>query len=166
MRHCSLWLFKWIKIYIFTELWPVWALTHTWNPRMSLECFWCRFGWKWEQGFNNSKLHLGTHWFETKLPFKWTLYLSAIKIAQPTNLSVRGKQRKCIGSFEIKSPAADPWEVLMASRWSCVQFPLARCLGLSSRIVLYVEWGTMEIALGLTKGLPLKSENSSQRCGL
>lgn len=67
---------------------------------------------------------------------------------------MKEKQRKCIGSFEIKSLAADPWEVLIASRWSLVQFPLARCLGLSRRIVLYVEWGTMEIASGLTKDLP------------
>lgn len=67
---------------------------------------------------------------------------------------MKRKQRKCIGSFEIKSLAADPWEVLIASRWSLVQFPLARCLGLSRRIVLYVEWGTMEIASGLTKDLP------------
>lgn len=67
---------------------------------------------------------------------------------------MKGKQRKCIGSFEIKSLAADPWEVLIASRWSLVPFPLARCLGLSRRIVLYVEWGTMEIASRLTKDLP------------
>lgn len=84
---------------------------------------------------------MGTRWFEIKLPFRWTLYPEAIRTVQPTNLSVKGKQRKCMGSFEIKSLAADPWEVLMTSRWSFVQFPLARCLGLSCRIVLYVELG-------------------------